>query len=89
MKLRPIIFINLVATSAWLGAVLLIGGCGYVKLLRPNVLKQLNPRVVAPETPVGEGRYKVQFMAKKDSTSVWLYPMGPPLIAPHIAPPAR
>jgi hypothetical protein len=25
-----------------------IAGCGYVRLLRPKVLKQLNPRVVAP-----------------------------------------
>ena len=25
----------------------MMGGCGYVKLLRPSVLKQLNPRVVA------------------------------------------
>jgi PQQ system protein len=28
-------------------ACIALSGCGYVKLLRPNVLKQLNPRVVA------------------------------------------
>ena len=33
--------------AALLTATLAAGGCGYVKLLRPNVLKQLNPRVVA------------------------------------------
>lgn len=34
--------------AAWLGvpALLLLGGCDYVRLLRPSVLKQLNPRVV-------------------------------------------
>jgi PQQ system protein len=35
----------LLATAA--AALVPLGGCGYVKLLRPRVLKQLNPRVVA------------------------------------------
>jgi PQQ system protein len=32
---------------AGLAALTLLGGCEYVKLLRPSVLKQLNPRVAA------------------------------------------
>ena len=41
---RPAISLT---AGLWISLGLSAAGCGYVKLLRPSVLKQLNPRVVA------------------------------------------
>jgi PQQ system protein len=35
-----------ISVGCLLGATLVLSGCDYVRLLRPNTLKQLNPRVV-------------------------------------------